>query len=95
MTITEAAACGTPAVVSDVAGHADAVVEGETGYLCRGGDALRDALDRVLRDDALRARMSENARAHAARYTWEATARGTLEVLASAAIARRHAGSSR
>ncbi|HEX4777430.1 MAG TPA: glycosyltransferase family 4 protein, partial [Acidimicrobiia bacterium] len=31
MTITEAAACGTPAVVSDVPGHADAVVDGETG----------------------------------------------------------------
>ena len=28
MTVTEAAACGTPAVVSDVAGHADAVVDG-------------------------------------------------------------------
>ncbi len=33
MTITEAAACGTPAVVSDVAGHADAVVDGRTGVL--------------------------------------------------------------
>ena len=91
MTITEAAACATPSVVSDVAGHADAVVDGETGILCRGGDALRVALDRVLRDDDLRNRMSEAARAHAARFTWEATARGTLEVLADAAIARRAA----
>jgi len=33
--------------------------------------------------------MSDAARAHAARFTWEATARGTLEVLAAAAIARR------
>ena len=40
MTITEAAACGTPAVVSDVAGHADAVVDGPTGMLADGGDAL-------------------------------------------------------
>ena len=47
------------------------------------------ALDRVLRDDDLRTRMSDAARAHAARFTWEATARGTLEVLAGAAIARR------
>jgi glycosyltransferase involved in cell wall biosynthesis len=89
MTITEAAACATPSVVSDVAGHADAVVDGETGFLCRGADSLRDGLDRILRDDALRARMSDAARAHAARYTWEATARGTLEVLAAAAVARR------
>jgi glycosyltransferase involved in cell wall biosynthesis len=95
MTITEAAACGTPAVVSDVAGHADAVVDGETGILCRGSDALRVGLDRILRDGDLRTRMSDAARAHAARFTWEATARGTLEVLAAAAIARRrvHGGS--
>jgi hypothetical protein len=33
--------------------------------------------------------MSAAARAHASRYTWEATARGTLEVLAAASIARR------
>ncbi|MCU1487850.1 MAG: putative glycosyl transferase, partial [Actinomycetia bacterium] len=31
MTITEAAACATPAVVTDISGHADAVVDGETG----------------------------------------------------------------
>jgi glycosyltransferase involved in cell wall biosynthesis len=89
MTITEAAACGTPSVVTDVAGHADAVVDGETGFLCGGGDALRAGLDRIVRDDGLRARMSDAARAHAARFTWEATARGTLEVLAAAAMARR------
>jgi glycosyltransferase involved in cell wall biosynthesis len=89
MTITEAAACATPAVVSNVAGHADAVVDGETGILCRGSDALRVALDRILRDGDLRARMSDAAAVHAARYTWEATARGTLEVLAAAAVARR------
>jgi len=88
MTITEAAACATPSVVSDVAGHSDAVVDGETGILCRGGDALRVGIDRLLRDNDLRARMSDAARAHAARFTWEATARGTLEVLAAAAIAR-------
>ena len=46
-------------------------------------------VDRALSDDALRTEMSAAARAHAARYTWEATARGTLEVLAGAAIARR------
>ena len=33
MTITEAAACGTPAVVTDIAGHRDAVVDGVTGVL--------------------------------------------------------------
>jgi len=89
MTITEAAACGTPAVVSDVAGHADAVVDGRTGVLAPDADALRAGIDRLLGDADLRAGMSAAAQAHASRYTWEATARGTLEVLAAASIARR------
>ena len=33
MTITEAAACGTPAVATRIAGHADAVVDERTGLL--------------------------------------------------------------
>jgi D-inositol-3-phosphate glycosyltransferase len=65
------------------------VVDGETGLLCRGGDELRSGIDRLLRDDALRASMSDAAERHASGFTWEATARGTLEVLAAAAIARR------
>ena len=71
------------------------MVDGSTGILADDGDALRDGLDRLLSDDATRATMSTAARAHAARYTWEATARGTLEVLAQAAIARRGARAAR
>jgi hypothetical protein len=37
----------------------------------------------------LRARLSSGARDHAARYTWGATALGTLEVLAREAIRLR------
>jgi glycosyltransferase involved in cell wall biosynthesis len=89
MTITEAAACGTPAVATNVPGHSDAVVDGVTGLLADGPDALRRAIDLVLRDGGLRARLATAAREHAERFTWAATARGTLEVLAAAAIARR------
>jgi glycosyltransferase involved in cell wall biosynthesis len=89
MTITEAAACGTPSVATNVAGHSDAIVDGVTGVLANGRDELRGALDSVLRDDVRRARLGTAAREHALRYTWAATARGTLEVLAAAATARR------
>jgi glycosyltransferase involved in cell wall biosynthesis len=89
MTVTEAAACGTPAVVSRVSGHEDAVVEGVTGLLATGRDELRLGLHTVLADPDLRARMSRAAQDHAARFTWEATARQTLEVLADAARAHR------
>jgi glycosyltransferase involved in cell wall biosynthesis len=88
MTITEAAACATPAVVTRISGHSDAVVDGETGLLADVGD-LGPALGRLLADPDLRARLSAGAAAHAARYTWAATAEGTLQVLADDAIRRR------
>ncbi|MCU1377498.1 MAG: glycosyl transferase group 1 [Acidimicrobiales bacterium] len=88
MTITEAAACATPAVVTDISGHSDAVVDGETGLLAPPVE-LGAALDRVLADVELRARLSAGAVAHAARFTWEATAEGTLQVLADDARRRR------
>ena len=82
MTITEAAACGTPSVVSDVAGHADAVADGETGHLARRDDDFIDALERLLVDREHRRRLGEASRARAARLTWERTAHKTLAVLA-------------
>jgi glycosyltransferase involved in cell wall biosynthesis len=88
MTCTEAAACGTPAVVTRIAGHADAVVDGRTGLLVDRPADLAPALVRVCTDPDLRRRLGEAARAHAARFTWAATARGTLEVLAAEALRR-------
>jgi glycosyltransferase involved in cell wall biosynthesis len=89
MTLTEAAACGTPAVVTRIAGHVDAVAEGRSGLLADGRDELLDGMDRVLSDPGLRAQLSAGASDHAARFTWAATARGTLEVLAAEAMLRR------
>ncbi len=91
MTITEAAACGTPAVATRIPGHEDAIVDGVTGVLVDDGDSLRAALDRLLADDGVRAAMSAAALEHASRFTWEATAYGTLEVLAAEATRRAHA----
>jgi glycosyltransferase involved in cell wall biosynthesis len=88
MTITEAAACGTPAVATRIAGHADAIVDGRTGVLVDDAVSLAAALDRVLGDDALRERMSQAALDHAAHFTWGSTACGTLEVLAAEALRR-------
>jgi glycosyltransferase involved in cell wall biosynthesis len=92
MTVTEAAACGTPAVVTRIAGHTDAVAEGKSGLLANGGEELRDALDRVLSDAVLRERLSAGALDHATQFTWAATARGTLEVLAAEAMLRHRHG---
>jgi glycosyltransferase involved in cell wall biosynthesis len=88
MTLTEAAACGTPAVATRIAGHTDAVVDGETGLLAEPSE-LGAALDRLLTDGTLRARLAAGALAHARQFTWEATALATFRVLADDARRRR------
>lgn len=88
MTITEAAACGTPAVVTDIAGHRDAVVDGVTGVLAP-LDGLGDALAHVLGDADLRRRLTTAATARAGALTWDATAAGTLAALALEARRRQ------
>ena len=89
MTITEAGASGTPAVATRIAGHTDAIVHEHSGLLVDRREDFVLALDRVLRDTALRERLSRGAIEHASRFTWAATARGTLEVLAADAVRRR------
>jgi glycosyltransferase involved in cell wall biosynthesis len=81
MTITEAAACGTPAVVTRIPGHLDAVVPGVSGLLAPGPGDLASSLTAVLTDRVLRQRLSRGAIARAAQLSWEATAAGTLEIL--------------
>jgi glycosyltransferase involved in cell wall biosynthesis len=83
MSLTEAAACGTPAVATAIAGHTDAVLDGESGLLV---DDVRDlpfALGRVLGDEVLRSRLAKGALARARWFTWGATARRALEALAA------------
>jgi len=73
----EAAACGVPVVGSAVGGTDDSVKDGVTGFLVDPGDenALAERIERLLADEALRARMARAAREHALRFTWERTAR--------------------
>ncbi len=89
MTLTEAAACGTPAVASDIAGHRDAVLDGRSGILADGVEGMAAALATVLTDAALRARLGQGALERSRWFTWQATARATLEALASECARRR------
>lgn len=89
LTVTEAAACGTPAVASRIQGHLDAVADGVTGHLAESDDEFLAALARVLTDHEHRRRLSEAALERSAGYTWERTARDTLAVLAEESHRRR------
>jgi glycosyltransferase involved in cell wall biosynthesis len=88
MTLTEAAACGTPAVATDIAGHRDAVLDGESGLLVDDLSDLSGALARVLGDEVLRNRLAKGALTRARWFTWDATARRALEALADEVTAR-------
>ena len=83
ITVIEANACGVPVVAARVPGLRDAVVDGETGVLVPLGDreAMARALIDLLRDREKRDRLAGNAVARSRLYTWENTARQTLQVI--------------
>lgn len=83
MTLTEAAACGTPAVASNIAGHRDAVVDGMSGLLSDSSAAMAEQLSAVLSDPDLRQRLSTGALKRAAELTWEAAAAQVFSPLVS------------
>jgi phosphatidylinositol alpha-1,6-mannosyltransferase len=66
----EAAACGVPQVAGDSGGAAEAVADGETGLVVREPDDPREvaaAIERLLDDPDLRARMGSAGRERAVR----------------------------
>jgi glycosyltransferase involved in cell wall biosynthesis len=83
----QAMAHGRPVVATAVGGLAEAVVDGETGLLVEPGDvsALRGALERLLADAPLRARMGAAGRERVrTRYSREVAATATVAAYASA-----------
>jgi glycosyltransferase involved in cell wall biosynthesis len=90
MTLTEAAACGTPAVATRIAGHADSIREGSSGLLTdHDPAALGHGIAEVLGDAELRARLRAGALAWAAELTWSATATQLMRVVADEVSRRR------
>ena len=82
MTLTEAAACATPAVATRIPGHTDAVVDNETGLLVDRNDELAPAMVRLLTDHDVRQRQAAAALTRSAQFSWDRTAFDTLAVLA-------------
>jgi len=78
----EAQASGTPVVAAAVGGLTTVVRDGVSGLLVDNHDpaAWANALERIVHDDALRARLAAGALDHARDFSWERTADSTLEV---------------
>ena len=83
ITVIEANACGTPVVAYDVPGLRDSIKHMTTGILVPQGDtkALAQTIFKILMNNKLREKMSENALKYAEKLTWERTAKAFMEIL--------------
>jgi glycosyltransferase involved in cell wall biosynthesis len=77
----EASASGTPVIGTRDCGAEDAIDDGVTGFLVEPSvDAVEAALERVLDDESLRARLGRAGRERAARSSWAENARAVLAI---------------
>lgn len=85
MSLTEAGACATPCVATDIAGHRGSAIADVTGLLIADPEDLAGALGRgvvdLIHDQTRREAMSISAREHARGLSWEAVAARHLDLL--------------
>lgn len=85
LVLAEALLCGAPVIAANSGGVTDIVKDGETGWLVpeRDARALADAIEKVLNDRALAARLASNGRAWVReRFTRERVAAQFAEIYA-------------
>jgi glycosyltransferase involved in cell wall biosynthesis len=80
----EAMSCGTPVIGSRAASLPEVVGTGGLLFDPDDIDGMGDAIAEVVMDESLRARLSQQAREEAARFSWDRTARHTLAAYESA-----------
>lgn len=79
--VIEANLHGTPAVSFDVPGLAESIQQGKTGLLAKNADDLVAKICKVLTDKSLRDRLSGNASQWAHSFSWDRSAKDSLQVL--------------
>ena len=89
LSVMEAAACATPTAALAVGGVQESVEDGRTGLLARDPAELAERIQLILRDPELRDSLGAAALERARGFTWDATARRTLEVLEAQVAGRR------
>lgn len=74
MVVTEAAACGTPSIVSNVTGLKDSVDDKKTGFILSKkpeASELATSILKIVEDKKLRKTLFQNAIVHSKNFSWE------------------------
>lgn len=89
--VIEANACGLPTVVARSPGLIDSSRDGVNGFMYDYGDVagMAERIERLLRDEALRAGLGEQAVRWAQQWTWDAAADQMEEAIRTAAAESR------
>jgi glycosyltransferase involved in cell wall biosynthesis/O-antigen/teichoic acid export membrane protein len=81
LTVMEAGASGTPSAALGVGGLPESIEDGRTGFLARDPADLAAKTGRIVADPQLRERLGGAALDRAREFTWDRTARQSLELL--------------
>jgi glycosyltransferase involved in cell wall biosynthesis len=91
----EAMACGCPVACSTRGSLAEVAADAALTFDPESVEAIAAALVRIATDGALRDRLTAAGPAHAARFTWDAAARGHVDAYARAVELRRDSRAAR
>jgi len=82
LVVLEAMAAGLPAVVTNISGSQDLVLEGETGFIVEPGDedSMATRLLELLKDEALRDSFSQSVLDRSEDFSWDKISRRYLEL---------------
>jgi glycosyltransferase involved in cell wall biosynthesis len=83
LSIIEANALGTPYIAYDVAGLRDAIITEKTGLLVESGNIpkMAESMMKVLKNEMLRKKLSENALRYSERFSWDRTATEFMNII--------------
>jgi glycosyltransferase involved in cell wall biosynthesis len=86
--LLQAGACGLACIAMDLY-RSDYVVNGKTGFLLQSDSDIFSALDRLIRNDALRSSLAAGAVSHTNQFDWDDIARQWSQLFEDAVASRR------
>lgn len=84
MVVTEAAACGTPSIVTDVTGLKDSVIDGKTGFIIPANPTAKELASymfKIIENSSLRKKLDMSAVKWASNFSWEKSYKEFIRIL--------------